>query len=103
MGTRSHDKDQLEIFEIEKKYLEDDIDMKIFRTVSSEKIFDDLEVLYVPEEYVSDKDEYYTGTLPPPPGRSITRWGFAIPELQPRKAATISFALLKGVRKCSVP
>ena len=59
MGTRSHDKDQLEIFEIEKKYLEDDIDMKIFRTVSSEKIFDDLEVLYVPEEYVSDKDEYY--------------------------------------------
>ena len=59
MGTRSHDKDQLEIFDIEKKYLEDDIDMKIFRTVSSEKIFDDLEVLYVPEEYVSDKDEYY--------------------------------------------
>lgn len=65
-GTKSHENDQYEIFnfldesimngitgEIEK------IDFKVIKTVSSEELYPDLNVLYLPEEYVLDKKEYY--------------------------------------------
>lgn len=65
-GTKSHENDQYEIF----NFLEDHImyklipdckkiDFKVIKTVQSEELFPDLNVLYLPEEYVLDKHEYY--------------------------------------------
>lgn len=56
-GTESHDNKQLELFEVFQKM--DKYDFKIISTVSSEDLFDDLKVLYIPEEYIKNKDEYY--------------------------------------------
>lgn len=55
-GTLSHDHDQL----LNLLPYEDipDIDIKIITTVSSE-IIEDVSMLYLPEEYVEDMDEYY--------------------------------------------
>lgn len=56
-GTESHDNKQLEIlniFTINQRY-----NFKIISTVESEYLFDDLKVLYIPEEYVEDKNKYY--------------------------------------------
>ena len=65
-GTKSHENDQYEIF----NFLEDHImyklipdcqkiDFKVIKTVQSEELFPDLNVLYLPEEYILDKKEYY--------------------------------------------
>ena len=65
-GTKSHENDQYEIF----NFLEDHImyklipdcqkiDFKVIKTVQSEELFPDLNVLYLPEEYILDKREYY--------------------------------------------
>jgi len=56
-GTESHDNKQLEIFESIIKMSK--YDFKIIDTVGTEMLFDDMKVLYIPEEYVEDKDEYY--------------------------------------------
>jgi hypothetical protein len=56
-GTESHDNKQLEALEVftrNNKY-----DFRIISTVEEEWLFDDMHVLYIPEEYVTDKDEYY--------------------------------------------
>lgn len=56
-GTRNHDLDQLNNF----YYLENDpdVDFRIINTVTSEKLFPNLKVLWLPEEYMEDKEEYY--------------------------------------------
>ena len=55
-GTEFHDNKQLDIL----KFLSSsNCDIKIFDTVSEEYLFEDFKVLYIPEEYMSDKDEYY--------------------------------------------
>lgn len=57
-GTKSHDLNQLQIF----KHYEDDIhlDFCIIETVQSESLFDDkFRILYIPEEYPEDCNEYY--------------------------------------------
>lgn len=55
-GTEFHDNRQLEIF----KFLYNtNVDMKIFDTVGEEELFPNFNVLYIPEEYMQDKDEYY--------------------------------------------
>lgn len=56
-GTVSHDNNQLEILEIEHGGRLCDI--KFIYNVSEEEIFKDFNVLYIPEEYVTNKDEYY--------------------------------------------
>jgi len=56
-GTESHDNKQLETLEIYTK--NNKYDFKIIYNVESELLFDDLKVLYLPEEYVENKDEYY--------------------------------------------
>lgn len=63
-GTKSHDNDQYNIFKQyeEKaiyKLLDKEIDFKVINTVEEEYLFEELRVLYVPEEYVYDKREYY--------------------------------------------
>ena len=55
-GTRSHDLNQLQIF---KSYENDtSIDFKIIETVQKEDILG-LHILYLPEEYPENSDEYY--------------------------------------------
>lgn len=55
-GTESHDGNQLNNY----LYLseEDDIDFKFYSKVDSED-FNGFKFLYIPEEYVDDKDKYY--------------------------------------------
>lgn len=56
-GTISHDLNQLENFNHYTK--KSNIDFRIIRTVTEEMLFPDFNVLYVPEEYVEDSNEYY--------------------------------------------
>jgi len=57
-GTKSHDElDQLELIEVFAK--NSNCDLKIISTVQDEYLYDDLRVLYIPEEYIENKDEYY--------------------------------------------
>lgn len=57
-GTESHECDQYVIF---KGYeTMESLDFKIIKEVCEENLFDDLKVLYVPEEYITTpKSEYY--------------------------------------------
>lgn len=57
-GTESHDNDQLALFKIINDFM-DTIDFKIIHTVEKEQIFHDLKVLYIPEEYIDNMEEYY--------------------------------------------
>jgi len=55
-GTMGHERNQTEMFKrFESKYL----DMKIFNTVEEEELFPNFKVLYIPEEYPVDADEFY--------------------------------------------
>lgn len=54
-GTESHECNQYDILSVVDLY--DDI--KIIKTVTKEDLFDDLRVLYIPEEYTANKDEFY--------------------------------------------
>jgi len=56
-GTETHDNKQLEL--LESMPNDDKIDFKVINTVTDEWLFDDLHILYIPEEYVENKDEYY--------------------------------------------
>jgi len=59
LGTKTHDLSQLNIFE--SRYGQDDsVDFKIIKNVSSEKIFESHKILYVPEEYIENYQEYYS-------------------------------------------
>lgn len=57
-GTKSHDLNQLQIF---KHYEEDlSLDFRIIENVEEESFFDDqFNVLYIPEEYPENAEEYY--------------------------------------------
>ena len=66
-GTRSHDNKQYSIFKQFTSPRNDvpwsNIDVKIISTVEEEMLFPDMKVLYIPEEYVYDKKEYYKDFL----------------------------------------
>jgi hypothetical protein len=56
-GTKNHDLNQLNNFlHLEKN---PNYDFKVVNTVTSEEIFPKVKVLYLPEEYMEDMDEYY--------------------------------------------
>ena len=55
-GTRSHELNQLQLFKPHES--DKDIDFKIIETVSEEDLFG-LHILYLPEEYPMDSEEYY--------------------------------------------
>jgi hypothetical protein len=56
-GTKTHDFNQLENF----KYFEKDYPekFKIINTYDIEKLYNDFRVVYLPEEYMEDQDNYY--------------------------------------------
>lgn len=56
-GTLSHDNKQLSVFKIYET--DNDIDFKIFFNVSEEILEEGVKILYLPEEYIVDKDTYY--------------------------------------------
>lgn len=56
-GTSSHDNNQLENFRIFEN--RDDVNLKIFDVVSDENI-GDYRILYIPEEYMKNVDEFYS-------------------------------------------
>lgn len=55
-GTESHDNRQLDVLQF---LMSSNCDIKIFNHVESEELFPDFNVLYIPEEYMEDKDRYY--------------------------------------------
>lgn len=56
-GTESHDNSQLELLAAMDIVL--DIDFRIINKVDEEELFPGFKVLYIPEEYVTDMEEYY--------------------------------------------
>ena len=56
-GTESHDNKQLEMLESLEEL--SDCDIKFIYTVEKEWLFSDLKILYLPEEYINDMNEYY--------------------------------------------
>lgn len=54
-GTESHESDQYKMFD---KYISQ-VDFRVIKTVTDEYLFDDMHVLYVPEEFMIDKEEFY--------------------------------------------
>lgn len=67
-GTKSHDNDQYKIFsQYENRsiaeLLDKEIDFRVINTFEEEDLFDELKVLYLPEEYIYDKKEYYKDIL----------------------------------------
>jgi len=56
-GTESHDNKQLDVLDI--FYKNENVDFKIINTVSDEYLFENIRILYVPEEYIENKDDYY--------------------------------------------
>lgn len=60
-GTESHECDQYSI--ISKLSSIKNIDIKVVKYVEEEELFPDLNVLYLPEEHIYDKQEYYKDYL----------------------------------------
>lgn len=60
-GTESHECNQYSIFF--GKLMDSDLDFKVIKTVSEENLFPDMKVLYLPEEYIYNKSEYYKNYL----------------------------------------
>lgn len=58
-GTESHDNRQLEVLHS----VLQGIDYKIINTVETEYLFEDFKVLYLPEEYMDNMEEYYSEYL----------------------------------------
>lgn len=58
-GTKSHDNDQLRILEM-LMAKNGNYDFKVVHNLSEEILFDNLRILYIPEEYMIDPEEYYT-------------------------------------------
>ena len=56
-GTHSHDQDQL--FAFAQLFDNSGVDFRLITEVTDEMLFEDLRVLYIPEEYMEDKEEYY--------------------------------------------
>lgn len=63
-GTSSHDANQYQLYTVLIEELSKGLDMvkydfKVIQTVSEEELFPGVNVLYLPEEYIFDQDEYY--------------------------------------------
>lgn len=59
-GTESHEWDQYNIINIANKR---GLDVSIIHTVTEEELFPDFNVLYIPEEHIYNKSEYYKDYL----------------------------------------
>lgn len=56
-GTESHEADQYTAFSMYET--DPDVDFKVIRVVEEEELLQDLHILYVPEEHILSKEEYY--------------------------------------------
>ena len=56
-GTESHECTSYRIFN--HHFNSDSVDMKLIETVTEEELFPNVNVLYIPEEYVNSKEEHY--------------------------------------------
>lgn len=57
-GTASHDPEN-QLVNLSSIAKSSKVDFKLYLTVGEEELFPDFNVLYVPEEYMENKDEYY--------------------------------------------
>ena len=57
-GTASHDPEN-QLVNLSSIAKSSKVDFKLYLTVGKEELFPDFNVLYVPEEYMENKDEYY--------------------------------------------
>lgn len=57
-GTESHECNQYEVFNM-LEYAETGVDVKLIKHASEEELFENFWVLYLPEEYIYNKSEYY--------------------------------------------
>lgn len=57
-GTSSHDSNQYQIFDVFKDVFKDH-DFRVIYTAESEELLPDMKVLYVPEEYIYYKKDFY--------------------------------------------
>jgi hypothetical protein len=60
-GTESHEMSQYRLFNYHMTSKR--VDMKLFTTATEEELFPNVHVLYVPEEYIGDKQTHYKDTL----------------------------------------
>ena len=60
-GTESHEMDQYKLYNYH--FTTKELDMKLFTTCTEEELFPNVHVLYLPEEYIEDKHEFYKNTL----------------------------------------
>lgn len=60
-GTESHECEQYHLFNYH--LTSNKVDMKLITTCTEEELFPGCNVLYLPEEYISDKEEFYKDTL----------------------------------------
>lgn len=59
-GTKSHDNNMISWFDtIAKNNSLEELDIRTFYTVSTERLFNDMNILYIPEEYIKDFNEHY--------------------------------------------
>jgi hypothetical protein len=56
-GTASHENNQYNIFNT--LFRDTTLDVRVIKTVEEEQLFEGLKVLYLPEEYIYNKNEYY--------------------------------------------
>lgn len=57
-GTESHESDQYHVFDVFKT--KPNLDFAVIKTVEEEELLPGLNVLYLPEEYILSKDDYYS-------------------------------------------
>lgn len=57
-GTASHENNQYHIFD--SLFDDESLDISVVSTVSEEELFSNFKVLYIPEEYIHNKKEYYS-------------------------------------------
>lgn len=60
-GTESHEMNQYGLFNFH--LTSDDVDIKIFDTITEEETLPGTKILYIPEEHIYDKYEYYSKYL----------------------------------------
>lgn len=60
-GTESHEMDQYKLFNYH--FTSHKVDMKLITTATEEELFPGCNVLYLPEEYIMDKHEFYKDNL----------------------------------------
>lgn len=60
-GTESHEMNQYKLFN--HHFSSKKVDMKLITTCTEEELFPNVNVLYLPEEYIDDKHDFYKNTL----------------------------------------